>query len=80
MGYGDWLLYGPCHGNGLMEGEAPWIESNSDFIMPENLTFCACLFLGNSKLHIGTRVEDTMRVGKDMGDCLTNYPREIFCK
>ena len=79
-GYKDWLLYGPCHGNGLMEGEAPWIESNSDFIMPENLTFCACLFLGNSKLHIGTRVEDTMRVGKEMGDCLTNYPREIFCK
>lgn len=79
-GYKDWLLYGPCHGNGLMEGEAPWIESNSDFIMPENLTFCACLFLGNSKLHIGTRVEDTMRVGKEMGDCLTNYPRELFCK
>jgi len=79
-GYKDWLLYGPCHGNGLMEGEAPWIESNSDYLLKENMTFCACLFLGNPKLHIGTRVEDTMRVGKTAGDCMTNYPRQIFRK
>ena len=26
------------------------------------------------------RVEDTMRVGKDAGDCMTNYPRLIFKK
>nr|MCR5264180.1 Xaa-Pro peptidase family protein [Clostridiales bacterium] len=26
LGYGDYYLYGPFHGNGLMEGEAPWIE------------------------------------------------------
>ena len=44
------------------------------------MTFCACLFLGNPKLHIGTRVEDTMRVGKTAGDCMTNYPRLIFKK
>ena len=79
-GYKDWLLDGPGHGNGMMEGEAPWIESNSDFTMPENLTFCACLFLGNPQLHIGCRVEDTMRVGKDIGESMTNYPKEIFRK
>ena len=79
-GYKDWLLYGPLHGNGLMEGEAPWIESNSDFILPENLTFCACLFLGNPKLHIGCRVEDTMRVAQGIGESMTNYPKEIFRK
>lgn len=79
-GYIDWLLYGPCHGNGLMEGEAPWIESNSDYLLKENMTFCACLFTGNNKLGIGTRVEDTMRVGKDAGECMTHYPREIFRK
>ena len=33
IGYGDWLLYGPCHGNGLMEGEAPWIETSSDWTL-----------------------------------------------
>lgn len=35
MGYGDWLLYGPCHGNGTMEGEAPWIETTSDYLLEE---------------------------------------------
>ena len=48
--------------------------------MPENLTFCACLFLGNPQLHIGCRVEDTMRVGKTQGESMTNYPKEIFRK
>ena len=79
-GYIDWLLYGPCHGNGLMEGEAPWIERNSDYILKENMTFCACIFMGNNKLEIGTRVEDTMRVGKTCAEIMTNYPKEIFRK
>ena len=79
-GYRDWLLYGPCHGNGLMEGEAPWIESNSDYILKENQTYCACLFTGNNALNIGCRVEDTMRVGATEGECMTHYPREIFRK
>ena len=32
-GYSDWLLYGPCHGTGLMEGEPPWIERNSNYLL-----------------------------------------------
>ena len=63
-----------------MEGEAPWIESNSDYLLKENMTFCACLFMGNNQLEIGTRVEDTMRVGKEIGECMTAFPREIFRK
>lgn len=79
-GFGDWIMYGPCHGNGLMEGEPPWIESDSDYILEENMTYCACLFLHNNETEMGLRVEDTMRVGKDRAEVMTNYPKEIFRK
>jgi Xaa-Pro aminopeptidase len=76
-GYYDWLLYGPCHGTGLMEGEPPWIESNSNYIMYENMTYCICLFMGN-KDGYGFRLEDSIRVGKDGPDSLTNYRKDVI--
>lgn len=78
MGYGDWLLYGPCHGNGTMEGEAPWIETNSDYLLEENMTFCVDIFLGSAKTETGLRMEDVVCVTKDGVENLTNYPRELF--
>lgn len=78
MGYGDWLLYGPCHGNGTMEGEAPWIEVNSDYLLEENMSFCVDIFLGSKEKEIGLRMEDVVCVTKDGVENLTNYPRELF--
>lgn len=78
MGYGDWLLYGPCHGNGTMEGEAPWIETNSVYLLEENMTFCVDIFLGSKEKEIGLRMEDVICVTKDGVENLTNYPRELF--
>ena len=78
MGYGDWLLYGPCHGNGTMEGEAPWIESNSDYLLEENMTFCVDIFLGSKEKEIGLRMEDVVCVKQDGAENLTNYPRKLF--
>ena len=78
MGYGDWLLYGPCHGNGTMEGEAPWIETNSDYLLEENMTFCVDIFLGSNKTETGLRMEDVVCVKKDGAENLTNYPTELF--
>ena len=78
MGYGDWLLYGPFHGNGTMEGEAPWIETSADFVMEENMTFCADIFLGSSKEHIGLRIEDVVCVKPGGAENLTNYPKALF--
>ena len=77
-GYGEWLLYGPCHGNGLMEGEAPWIENNSDFILKENMTFCVDIFVGNNDTKMGLRMEDVVCVKKEGVEILTNYPRDLF--
>lgn len=78
MGYGDWLLYGPCHGNGTMEGEAPWIETNSDYLLEENMSFCVDIFLGSKEKEIGLRMEDVVVVTKDGCENLTNYPRKLF--
>ena len=78
LGYGDYYLYGPFHGNGLMEGEAPWVETDSDYDLAENMTFCADIFLGSSVKKHGLRVEDVVRVTKDGAENLTHYPRELF--
>lgn len=78
MGYGDWLLYGPCHGNGTMEGEAPWIETTADYPLEENMTFCVDIFLGSAEKKIGLRMEDVVCVKKDGVEELTDYPRKLF--
>ncbi|MBQ6998421.1 MAG: aminopeptidase P family protein [Clostridia bacterium] len=78
LGYSDYYLYGPFHGNGLMEGEAPWIETSSDYLLEENMTFCADIFLGNHDKKHGLRIEDVVRVTKDGAENLTNYPRKLF--
>jgi Xaa-Pro aminopeptidase len=76
-GFFDWLLYGPCHATGLMEGEPPWIEANSDYPLRENMTYCIDIFMGNKEGY-GLRVEDSVRVGRTGADSLTNYRKELF--
>lgn len=79
-GFREWLLYGPCHGTGLMEGEPPWIESNSDYILKENMTYCVDIFMGNNRTGRGFRVEDSVRVGSTCAENMTNFPKEIYRK
>lgn len=38
-GKGKNFFYGPCHGLGLIEVEAPWMETTSDYILKKNMTF-----------------------------------------
>ncbi len=78
IGYGDHLLYGPCHGNGTMEGEAPWIETTADFILQTNMTFCVDIYLGSEKTKRGLRIEDVVRITDTGIENLTNYPRILF--
>lgn len=78
LGYADHFLYGPYHGNGLMEGEAPWVETDSDYLMQENMTFCSDIFLGSHETKVGLRIEDVIRVTADGVENLTNYPRKLF--
>jgi len=38
-GYKDNFVYGPMHGTGLIEVEAPWVESISNYAFKPNMTF-----------------------------------------
>lgn len=78
LGFDDHILYGPCHGTGLMEGEYPWIESTSDYPLEENMTFCTCVYLGNDKERVGIRIEDGFVVRPDGAESLSDYRREII--
>lgn len=77
-GHYEWLLYGPAHATGLMEGEAPWIEDGVDFILQENMCYSICLFMGDNETGYGFRLEDTFLVGKDGAIPVTNFDKEIF--
>ncbi len=44
-GYGEYLLYGPCHGLGMIEVERPWMETSSEYLLQENMTFQVDTFL-----------------------------------
>lgn len=35
----DAYVYGPCHSTGMIEVEAPWIETNSTFKLASNMTY-----------------------------------------
>ncbi|MEI7616709.1 MAG: Xaa-Pro peptidase family protein [Actinomycetota bacterium] len=61
-GYGDYYLYGPCHGTGIFEVEKPWMETNSDYELKENMTFMADTFVTTPEY--GFRWEDGFRVTK----------------
>ncbi len=38
-GYGDNYVYGPLHGTGMIEVEAPWVETDSNYALQPNMTF-----------------------------------------
>jgi Xaa-Pro aminopeptidase len=78
LGYEDYILYGPCHGTGLMEGEYPWIESVSDYTLEAGMTFCTCIYLGNDKDEIGLRIEDGFLITEDGTESFSDYRREII--
>jgi len=39
------VLYGPCHGLGMIEVERPWMELHSDYPLRENMTYQVDTFL-----------------------------------
>lgn len=75
-GCGANLLYGPCHGLGMMEVERPWMESTSKYLLEENMTFQVDTFLYTKDY--GLRWEDGIRVTKDGVEELSNKRQEII--
>lgn len=69
-------LYGPCHGTGLMEGEHPWIEANSDYILEAGLTYMADTFLKRDGY--GLRWEDQLAITPSGADVFTDKLLELI--
>ena len=60
QGFGRFMLYGPCHGIGMMEVERPWMESTSTYDLQENMTFQVDTFFYDKDF--GLRWENGVRV------------------
>jgi Xaa-Pro aminopeptidase len=69
-GYFANYIYGPCHGTGLIEVEAPWMESISDYHLKENMTFQVDTFV--SAEEFGIRWETGIVIRKDKAELLSN--------
>jgi len=70
------ILYGPCHGTGLMEGEHPWIEKSSNFLLEQNMTFCVDNFMRTDQY--GLRWEDVARVTSEGVEEFTSRFQELL--
>ncbi len=75
-GYGDYLLYGPCHAIGLMEVERPWMESSSKYLLQENMTFQVDTFLYTKQY--GLRWENGVRVTAKGVEWLSSKFNEVL--
>jgi Xaa-Pro aminopeptidase len=76
QGMGDYIVYGPAHGIGMMECEFPFIESTSNFIIQEGMSFAVDTFLAGP--HFGMRFEDTAAVSKTGVNQFCDFKREII--
>ncbi len=59
-GFGEHLLYGPCHGIGMMEAEGPWMEARSAWMLRENMTLQVDTFFYGEDF--GLRWENGVRI------------------
>jgi Xaa-Pro aminopeptidase len=75
-GYYDNYLYGPCHGTGLIEVEAPWMESISNYPLKENMTFQVDTFVSTEEF--GIRWETGVAIRKDHAEILSQPIGKIF--
>lgn len=75
-GYGDYFLYGPCHGLGMLEVEQPWLEETSNYALAENMTFQIDTFLTGGDY--GMRFENGGRVTPDGFEMYSGKFRKVI--
>ncbi|WP_395027535.1 M24 family metallopeptidase, partial [Robinsoniella sp.] len=68
-GYKDNFVYGPLHGTGMIEVEAPWVETISDYALQPNMTFQADTFISTDTF--GVRWEKGIAVTENGCDILS---------
>ena len=70
-GYGDNYVYGPCPGTGMIEVEAPWMETSTHYPLEENMTFQIDTFISGPTF--GCRWEKGVAIKKDGVESYTDY-------
>ena len=70
-GYENNYVYGPCHGTGMIEVEAPWMETNTDYLLEENMTFQIDTFISGPTF--GCRWEKGAAIKADGCESYTDY-------
>ena len=65
------FVYGPCHGTGMIEVEAPWMETSSDYILQPNMTFQVDSFISGDGF--GVRWEKGVAVTENGCTSMTDY-------
>lgn len=68
-GYKDNFVYGPLHGTGMIEVEAPWVETISDYELQPNMTFQIDTFISSDTF--GVRWEKGIAVTETGCDLLS---------
>ena len=70
-GLKDNYVYGPCHGTGMIEVEAPWMETSSDYLLEPNMTFQVDTFISGPTF--GVRWEKGIVVTENGYKSMTDY-------
>lgn len=70
-GFKDNFVYGPCHGTGMIEVEAPWMETSSDYILQPNMTFQVDTFISGDGF--GVRWEKGIAITETGCKSMTDY-------
>ncbi len=70
-GMKDNFVYGPCHGTGMIEVEAPWMETTTDYLLQKNMTFQVDTFISGPTF--GARWEKGIVVGENSCISMTDY-------
>lgn len=68
-GFKDNFVYGPLHGTGMIEVEAPWVETTSNYALQPNMTFQIDTFIST----------DTFGVRWEKGIAVTEGGCESMC-
>lgn len=78
QGHENRIVYGPCHSVGLVECEAPWIESGADYDLIPGMTFCTDVFVCDTEAHRGIRFEDMIMITENGYQALTDAPSGLI--
>lgn len=75
-GFGENFVYGPMHGTGMIEVEAPWVETSSEYAFVPNMTFQIDSFIATDTF--GVRWEKGVAITKDGCDVLSSPIGKLY--